>query len=505
VEEARRHYENGMALIQQGRLDGAVEQFERARRLLPDHLLVLNALGAALTHKGEFARAERHLSRAVEIDPSFTPARKNLAAGLFQQGRYEDSTPHFEVLERVPAERPLANLFLGMIAAEQARYPEAAERLAQARGLLDRHPRARLLFCRALHKSGRTNELAKTLAGLEGAPGLGTKDQIEAAVLASRAGRYAQALGHLDQAAQAKPKPPGLDYQRAVLLSRMGRAAEALRLLEGSPATGGDPRALNLLGRVAEQEGRLELAVESLRRAIELEPGVEVHYLDLSLLCLKHGNEELGEEIVDVGLRNIPGSYRLLLQKGAILERQSRRDEAKEVFRNAISLEDDHRLALAGLAATQIFGGETAQALESLREGLERFPEDFYLHYLYGYALEESLGATVDRDAAASEARKAFQRAIELNPEYAESFYRLGKLLAEDDPNRAAANLERALQLDPSHQAAKYQLGRLYMKTGKRQPGLRLMQEVREAKANQLEEERKPGLGVVRASRPPQL
>ena len=500
---AERHYKEGLAHARQGKFDDALKSLESARRLVPNHPLVLNALGAVFTQKGDFAAAEKPLSQVLENDPSFEPARKNLAAGYFQQRRFDEAAVHWKKLESSAKAGPLARLFLGMIAAEQGRYEEAVAKLGGLAGIERQHPRAPLLLARAYSATGEKERVASQLLKIRNVRGLAPPDHVEAAILFSESKRHEDALHHLNIAARANPKPANIDYQRAVVLSRLDRNTEALDLLQGSEATKQSGRALNLLGQIAEDAGDLETAIQAMREAIALEPTVEDHYLDLSLLCVKHGNHELGEEILAIGLSEMPDSYRLLIQQGAIHERASKKQEAKQTFRRAIAAHPEHQLALAGLATTLLSAGETEQALEELRRGTERFPDDFYLHYLHGYALPASPASGEQEKAdVQAKARESLERAIELNPDFADSYYRLGKILAETDEAKATENFEIALRLDPNDEAAKYQLARLYIKAGRRDEGRRLMAEVRQAKAEQLEKERKPRPGVSRASLP---
>ena len=500
---AERHYKEGLSHAQQGKFDDALKSLESARRLVPNHPLILNALGAVFTQKGDFSAAEKPLSQVLENDPSFEPARKNLALGYFQQRRFDEAAVHWKKLESSSEAGPLARLFLGMIAAEQGRYGEAVANLGGLTGIEGQHPRAPLLLARAYSASGEKGRVATQLFKIRNVRGLAPPDHVEAAILFSESKRHEDALHHLNIAARADPKPANIDYQRAVVLSRLERNTEALDLLKSSEATKRSGRALNLLGQLAEDEGELETAIQSMRAAIALEPKVEDHYLDLSLLCVKRGNDELGEEILAIGLSEMPDSYRLLIQQGAIHERASRKQEAKQTFRKAIAAHPEHQLALAGLVTTMLLDEEIEQALDELRRGTERFPDDFYLHYLRGYALLASLASAEEgKTTVQRKARQALERSIELNPDFADSYYRLGKILAESDEAKATEHFETALRLDPNDEAAKYQLARLYIKAGRRDEGRRLMGEVRQAKAEQLEEERKPRPGVSRTSLP---
>ena len=94
---------------------------------------------------------------------------------------------------------------------------------------------------------------------------------------------------------------------------------------------------------------------------------------------------------------------------------------------------------------------------------------------MLGYTLEKSLPAADDRACVSEEAAQSFQRSIELNPGFAESFYRLGKMQFEIDPEEAAWYFDTVVRLDKSNDAAKYQLARLYLKSRRREEGGRLI------------------------------
>jgi len=206
----------------------------------------------------------------------------------------------------------------------------------------------------------------------------------------------------------------------------------------------------------------------------------------------------LATEIVDIGLKRMPNSYRLLVQKGVMLDGLGRRTEAKEIFRSAMKLRNDNSVALVGLAIIELNEGETARAVQTLGDGFQKFPSEPYLLYCYGYALAKWADMNNDRPDIAENARSVLQRAVRLNSEYPESYYHLGKVYLRTDKQAAIRNFEMALQLDPTYSASKYQLARLYMQTGRREEGLRLMSEVQKDMSGTLEDERKPQLKIVR-------
>jgi Flp pilus assembly protein TadD len=78
------------------------------------------------------------------------------------------------------------------------------------------------------------------------------------------------------------------------------------------------------------------------------------------------------------------------------------------------------------------------------------------------------LGAAHDRIGKKESAREAFRKAIELDETYAEAYFNLGLLLANDGQNEEAERLLRtATQLDPNYHEAHGRLGILLQQLGR--------------------------------------
>ncbi|PYU91447.1 MAG: hypothetical protein DMG25_14710 [Acidobacteria bacterium] len=493
--EAQESYRKGVKLVQQGRPDAALQAFNRGLESDPSNLVLLNAIGATYTLKGDTEKARDCFQRVLTIDPGFVPARKNLAISYFDSRRYDLAAREFEQLTPKSDASPLAHLFLGMIAEKRKQYEAAVAQFQQAGEGVFQNSAAILSFALSLYETRQLEKSQLALKRLADVGDASAGDYYQAGLLYFKCGREDQALESFEKARQRGAELPGLDYRRALVLDKMGRTNEALEILRELAARKPDPDSLGLLGEIARRAGKLELSAEAFRKLIDIEPDREEPYLSLSALLMEHENEPLGLEVVEAGLAHIPQSYRLAVQKGAILEDLGRHEEAQRTFRSAMKRQTDHRHALIGLAVSEVYEGQAAEAVRTLAVGVKEFPNDFYIYYFYGLALRKLTGLPrIDATAVDQQARRALERSIQLNPGFADSYFLLGKLYIEKDPELAAKNFEIALRINPQHVAAKYQLGRLYISIGKQKEGQNLLSQANEQRA---EMEEKPKIMLL--------
>lgn len=487
----------GLEHLRAGRVDEALAFFKSSLETNPTDVTALNMVGAILCIKDEPESSIAYFERALRHSPDFVPARKNLAIAEFDLGRFRSAEAHLRTLLAVEEAREQASLFLGMISSESGRHVEAVRLLDEAGNLLASQPRALIAYARSSQQLGRVDSAKEVLAAVTARDDLTGPDLVDFAQVSAAAGLVGEALAALQRAEAIDPTLEGVGSKRIAVLAVSGRKEEALALARNLAAGAPSRALLSRLAELEESAGDLDAAIMALRRAIQVDPENEEGYIELSEFCVRYRNPELALEILDLGLKRMPKSYRLQVQKGITLGQGQRYEAARKAFSDAMSLEKDHSVALTALAVTLIHLEELPEALETLRNGVERFPEDFYVHYIYGFAVDRSR-AEGGNEGWEALAEKHFRSAISLNNKFPSSYYRLGKLLADRDVAEAIRNLEVAVRLDESLTAAKYQLGQLYIGTGREHEGARLMREIGEAKQRELEEEQMPQFRAVK-------
>lgn len=127
------HISHALARLNQGDVNGAIEQYESALARNPSSTgtrarlvsALHNNLGNALAQVGRRAEAIEHLHKAVEIFPKSVNAHLNLGNVAFDDGRYADAIAEYERARAVTPDNPMVERRLARARAA------ASERTAQ--------------------------------------------------------------------------------------------------------------------------------------------------------------------------------------------------------------------------------------------------------------------------------------------------------------------------------------------------------------------------------------
>lgn len=237
----RAHYNLGVLLLQEHRLDEADAALRRALALDPDHEGAHYNLGVALAARDRHAEAADQFTEAVRINPKDARAHKNLANALRVIGREDEAMRHLDEARRLePGEAGDLN-DLGLMLARSGRHAEAIDRFREALAIDDSYADAHFNLALSLSATGAIGE----------------------------------ALAHLEDARHARPNWPMPWIAGAQILAEHPDPAvrdpdEAIRLAETAVALteSRDPRALTALAAGLRAAGDTERALTTLDLAI---------------------------------------------------------------------------------------------------------------------------------------------------------------------------------------------------------------------------------------------
>jgi tetratricopeptide (TPR) repeat protein len=303
-------------------------------------------------------------------------------------------------------------------------------------------------------------------------------------------GRSVEARAHFEQVLKLKPDDAASHFQLAEMDYAAQKYASALahyqqsgglQLKDGSVAlramraglAGGNPKAaveigaqldgsvevLRLMAQGYEQSGETQRAYDALRAATRIAPGDESVYLDLMALCVEHQTWDLALQVAEAALDRLPQSFRLRVERGAVLALKGDVEAAERDFAAAVKIAPREVMPRVSLALAQVQLQRVPEAVAGLRTLRTEHPKDFVVNWI--------LGETLSQTEAAEEAIPFLQEAARLGPREAAPRVLLGKLLARrGDLVGAARELETALRIQPEDVTAQYQLATVYRKSG---------------------------------------
>lgn len=119
------HYNLGIVMLQQGKLETAVFHFQSAVRINTNYAEAYNNLGVTLYQQGKTQEAINHFSKALKIKPFFLEAHYNLGTVLSDTGRFDEAIEHFQEALKIQPDYARAYNNLGLAQAQKGRIDDA--------------------------------------------------------------------------------------------------------------------------------------------------------------------------------------------------------------------------------------------------------------------------------------------------------------------------------------------------------------------------------------------
>src|SRR5262249_35587553 len=199
---------------------------------------------------------------------------------------------------------------------------------------------------------------------------------------------------------------------------RAGRPADAIGpLRDAALLQPSNPLIQHDLGLACLEVGRVPDAIAALQRAVADNPRYRDAYFRLGIALEKLGNISGAIVAYDRATELLPSLTEAWFRAGALVYTLGHRDEAIGCFRRAAATGSKSRFGPLGKAMALVTADRNQEAEQVLRHALARDPRHAMAHDLLGNLLSEF--------GRFDEARECFQRAIELAPLLAGSYYDL--------------------------------------------------------------------------------
>jgi tetratricopeptide (TPR) repeat protein len=235
-------------------------------------------------------------------------------------------------------------------------------------------------------------------------------------------------------------------------------------LIEATPV---DTEVSMLAADILESKGDIARAVELLRKAILASPKDADAYLQFAALSYDHASPQVGIDILNAGLTQLPNEPRFYLVRGVLQTQLGEFTSAADDFERASRI--DPRLSFLGIAEGLVKSQQhmSAEALAKFRAAVKAHPNEAYAQYLLAEALQED-GLPAGSPGYKEEVEAAI-RAVELDPRLVVAHDLLSEVYYDNGQTDLAIEQSHvALALDPNDQQAVYHLVVSLRKTGQK-------------------------------------
>ncbi|HZN95590.1 MAG TPA: tetratricopeptide repeat protein, partial [Myxococcales bacterium] len=419
--------------------------------------------GVALAAQFKSKEATDELDQALKLDPDSVFAKAMLARVLLGQREFKRALPLFkEATTRDPANLEYAEGYLQALVATG----NMSEAIAEVARVNQRFPgNARIAFL-----YGRISDALDNAADAE---------------------------THYKRAIKADPRLYQANLALARFYLRMRRVADAKPQLEAAQqaqGAGGDAAVHSGLGELAFTEGNLVEARKELESAAKMDPTLAEAHLGLSKVELAESRFEeslalaekalkldehikdgrlhralalwklqrLDDSIEELGKAKLedPKSARVMMTTGAVHLDRSNLPAAEAALLSALTLESTNHEAHFYMARVKAKRYEFAQAIESMKNALERAPKRPAYHYELGL---------IYRDAKRlNDAIESWNTAVKLDARHADALEALGQAyLDRGELERAVESFDASLKADPARTRILGLVGDCYFQAAK--------------------------------------
>ncbi len=453
------HLIRGALYQRQGRPAEALPDLEYVVKESPDDVEALDLLGQTYLSSDRPADAVKVLQRAYEKSPDSSKILMHLGNALRNSGREEESDRLLKKLSDIGPDRLAERLAPGKVSflflspeEQHARYEANLRGLLKSRGT-DFALQSKL--ARLLLDDGRTEEALRAYRQiLEGSADgdvlLGCARDL------MQFHQYELALQFQRKLIATDPSPAAwLELTRAT--AAISGPEAALRELHNSPADGRDSDYYLLEAQLLDKLGRIQEAVASLNRAIDLAPARADLYLAATMFLFKNHMEQASLGMLETATKRLPDDMDLQLLKAVVLGLSKRVDEATALLDQISRRWPEWSRPYLVRGIIEESQSKSEAALKDLQTAMALGDRSAEVYLYLAMALNHA------KPAESKQAMDAVRRAMELSPEDPWAKILAGRLCIEaGELENAERYLKEAIKLQDDLAQAHFWLGSAY-------------------------------------------
>ncbi|MBW4593151.1 MAG: tetratricopeptide repeat protein, partial [Brasilonema angustatum HA4187-MV1] len=152
------HFNQGLALYKQGKLDQAIASYRKALQIDPNDRDAHNNLGNALYEQGKLDQAIASYRKALQIDPNDPNAHYNLGNALYEQGKLDQAIASYRKALQINPNDAYAHNNLGLALYEQGKLDQAIASYRKALQIDPNDAYAHYNLGNALYEQGKLDQ-----------------------------------------------------------------------------------------------------------------------------------------------------------------------------------------------------------------------------------------------------------------------------------------------------------------------------------------------------------
>ncbi|WP_044173631.1 tetratricopeptide repeat protein [Flectobacillus major] len=432
--------ELGFIYNKQQKYKEALNIFDRALKLSPEWIFLLNNKAVALSNLGKNMEAIEYVDKAISLKERTFTLFYNKARILKELGRFREALDYYDLAISIDNTIPQLYTNKGVCLEKLGSYEDAIKCYNIA---IEQMPDEYLAYYNkaevftTLQKYNHAMELYNKAIFIK-------KDFVEAymgkAILFELFSQNDKALVCYDTVITIKPEYPYSYYNKGLLLKKLGEEEEALKSLNKVIMLKDDfADAYSTAGNILKNQKKYSKALIYYDRALEIEPMNSVFNVNKGLLMYELGNYNKASEYYSKGIEFDRYNIDAYINKANVLADLKNYDKAIEFYNVAISLNPENALIYYNKGCTLGQMGKHQDAIDAYDKAI--YYKNDYIEAFY------NKGSRCSIIHQNTNAIACYKKVIALNPNITNAYYNLSRLHSlQNQPKEALSYLEQALQ-----------------------------------------------------------